>query len=343
MSPISWFRRSLNEPCDYDRRFQHWGANAVELEPMRYRPRAELTEALNSHDLIQVVAGGPALAAVAAKVSVPVILQVATLVNWERPTILAAKSLPHRTWGRLNTIMTSRVEKVAIYRSDVILVENDLMLQQIRSMGKSNVVKAPPGIDTNRFKPHPAGWRADGYLLSVCRLGDPRKGLERTVLAYQELVAQGGQVPDLVLAGRGVVSTHVADLIRTTGIRSRITIRPNINPVELPSLYQGASVFLQTSYEEGLGIAVAEAMAAGLPVVATETAGSRETVAHGVTGWLVSQSPAERLAVEVAGRVRDALSDGSRISGSARNRAVDMFSTDATLRRFMDVYESALR
>jgi glycosyltransferase involved in cell wall biosynthesis len=309
---------------------------------MRYRPRAELTEALNSHDLIQVVAGGPALAAVAAKVSVPVILQVATIVNWERPMILAAKDLPHRIWGRLATTLTSHIEKGAIRRSDAILVENELMLQHIRSMGKSSVLKAPPGIDTDRFKPNPIGWRTDGYLLSVCRLGEPRKGLERTIMAYHELLSQSGQVPDLVLAGRGGLSDYVTDLIRTIGIGSRITVRPNIDEVELPALYQGASVFLQTSYEEGLGIAVIEAMAAGLPVVATETAGSRETVAHGVTGWVVPQSPADRLPVEIAARVRDALSGGSTMSERARQHAVSKFSTDAALRRFMDVYESLL-
>jgi glycosyltransferase involved in cell wall biosynthesis len=222
-------------------------------------------------------------------------------------------------------------------------VENDVMLQQVQSMGKYNVVKAPPGIDTDRFKPNPMGWRTDGYLLSVCRLGEPRKGLERTVLAYHELLSQGGQVPDLVLAGRGALSPHVADLIRTNGVGSRIVVRPDIGPDELPALYQGASVFLQTSYEEGLGIAVAEAMAAGLPVVATETAGSRETVAHGVTGWVVPQSPAERLPVEFAGRVREALSGGLTMSGCARQHAVSNFSTDAALRRFIDVYESLLR
>jgi glycosyltransferase involved in cell wall biosynthesis len=240
-------------------------------------------------------------------------------------------------------MMTSRIETRAIRRSDVVLVENDLMLQQIQSMGKSSVVKAPPGIDTDRFKPNPVGWRADGYLLSVCRLGEPRKGLERTVLAYLELLGQGGPVPDLVLAGRGDLSANVTDLIRATGIGSRITVKPNINPAELPALYQGASVFLQTSYEEGLGIAVAEAMATGLPVVATETAGSRETVEHGVTGWLIPQNPADRLPVEIAARVLDALSGGSTISECARQHAVSKFSTAAALRRFIDVYDSLLQ
>jgi glycosyltransferase involved in cell wall biosynthesis len=140
-----------------------------------------------------------------------------------------------------------------------------------------------------------------------------------------------------------VLSASITNLIRTIGIGSRITVRANIDEAELPALYQGASVFLQTSYEEGLGIAVVEAMASGLPVVATDTAGSRETVAHGVTGWLVPQSPADRLPAEIAVRVQDTLSDGPTMSENARQHAVSKFSTNAALRRFMDVYESLLR
>ena len=68
--PKTWLRRSLRWLSDSDDGLQHWGANAVEVELMRYRPRVELTRTLRSYDLIQVVNGGPALAAAVDRKSV---------------------------------------------------------------------------------------------------------------------------------------------------------------------------------------------------------------------------------------------------------------------------------
>ena len=61
LRPETWFAGSLKGPFNQIADAQPWGANWVEFEPMRYRPRRELTRVLRSYDLIQVVAGGPAL------------------------------------------------------------------------------------------------------------------------------------------------------------------------------------------------------------------------------------------------------------------------------------------
>jgi glycosyltransferase involved in cell wall biosynthesis len=340
--PRTWFRRSLRDSAHSGLGIQHWGANAVELEPMRYRPRAELTRALNQYDLIQVVAGGPALAAAVASAVPPVVLQVATVVRWERPAILAARSRLRRWWGHTATALTSRIERSAVRSVDAVLVENDLMLAQIRAMGQARVLKAPPGINTEHFTPAETGWKGDGPLLSVSRLGESRKGLDRAILAYNQLACTGRPIPDLILAGKGSLSASDSGLIRSLGLESRISVRSDVNVADLPALYQGASVFIQTSHEEGLGLSTVEAMASGLPVVATETAGSRETVVHGVTGWLVPQDPRERIPIELASRVGQLLESGESMGKRARSRAVERFSHEAALRHFTDTYEDIL-
>jgi glycosyltransferase involved in cell wall biosynthesis len=304
---------------------------------MRYRPRRELTGVLRAYDLVQVVAGTPAWACAVLPATVPVVLQVATLARWERvafPGRLAG------TWRRAMTAATARLDRAALRGVDAVLVENTEMLSAVRAVGQDRVELAPPGVDTEIYCPGTDGWRRDGHLLSVCRLAEPRKGIDRTLHAYAALRRLRDRTPDLVLAGRGTLPDAQRHLIRDLGLASRVRVRENPTAAELIQLYRGTSVFVQTSHEEGLGVSVLEAMASGLPVVATATAGSRETVADGVTGHLLPQAFSPD---DFAARVDGLLSSGASFAEAARRRCVATFSTAATLRRFTDTYAALLR
>ncbi|MEE6259040.1 glycosyltransferase [Plantactinospora sonchi] len=343
VAPRTWIRRSLRSPTAHPSGYEHWGANAAEFEVMRYRPRRELSAVLRQYDLIQVIAGSPAWAAAVTGLGVPVVLQVATLVAWERAALLSVPGGPLNAWRGTMTRFTSRIERSALREVDAVLVENAVMLDHARSLGQRHVVKAPPGVDTTFFVPGPEGWRRTGHLLSVCRLGDPRKGLDRTVRAYAEMVRRMPSTPPLVLAGRGVLPAATVALVADLGLRDRVVVRSDVTPVDLLRLYQTASVFVQTSYEEGLGVSVLEAMACALPVVATATAGSRETVSDGETGWLVAQSPESEVPARIADRVLDILADPRCELGlRGRQRCLTNFSTTAALQCFTDTYDKLL-
>lgn len=340
--PASWGRRSLQDRPDRPFPHQHWGANLVEIEAMRYRPRRELTEAMRGYDLIQVVSGSPAWAGAVLGCRPPVVIQAATLVTWERPSQLAAFRPPVRLWRRAMTGITASVDATALRGAAAVLVENQAMFDHVRRLGQERVRKAPPGTDTLRFSPAGERRRRGGYLLSVCRLADPRKGLDLMVRAYRRLVDLDPAVPPLVLAGQGTISPDVARAITGLGLSGRVEVRPDVPPADLPALYRGASLFLQTSYEEGLGLSVVEAMSSGLPVVATATHGTRETVVDGATGWLVDLDHGD-LPGELAQRLRLGLTgQGDRAGRLGRARAVAEFSTDACLGRFLDVYDAVL-
>jgi glycosyltransferase involved in cell wall biosynthesis len=336
-------RRSLRNRSDDEDSVIHWGANAVEIETMRYRPRRELRKTLQSYDLIQVVAGSPALASAVIGTGVPVVLNVATTVNWERRWHLAQQTGVRRIWRQSMTLLTARVERRALRKVDAVLVENSAMLDHVLASGQKRVIKAPPGVDTAVFSPPVGGWRRQGYLLSVCRLNDPRKGLERIIRAYAIMFRFDDSISPLVLAGRGHLPASLLALVANLGLSPRVTVRSDVDRGELVELYRGASVFLQTSYEEGLGISVLEAMACGLPVVCTDTAGARETVVDGLTGWLVRQDSDSQVAGLVAHRVIEVLrGDGAAMGGRAGRRCEQLFSTEIALRRFMDVYGDLL-
>lgn len=339
--PSSWVRSSLRDRSVADDSVTHWGANAVEIETMRYRQRRELTRLLKDYHIIHVVSGTPAWANAVIGTGVPTVLQPFTSVAWERERSLTEQVGLGGLWHRGMTFLTHRIELRALREVDAVLAPNAAMLEYARSSGQRRLVKAVSGVDADRFSPPATGWQCDGYLLSVCRLGDPRKGLERMMRAYASMLEiDAAATPPLVIAGKGKLAGPVRALIGDLGLHSRVTVQSDVAPSDLVELYRGASVFLQTSYEEGLGVSVLEAMACGVPVVATETAGTTETVVNGVTGWLVTQAPGTDVPRLFARRVLDTLErDGRAMGARARVRCLETFSRDATLRVFTDLYE----
>jgi glycosyltransferase involved in cell wall biosynthesis len=337
-SPSSWFKRSLATRSEAIG-VTHWGANAVELEPMRYRRRAELTRALKEYDVIQVVAGGPAIANAVVSAGPPVFLQVATLTGWERPSQWRQRLSVVQSWRICMTRIISSRETAALRGANAVLVENERMLKHVRSLGQTRVLKVHPGVDVARFTPRTRGWASDGYILSVCRLGDRRKGLDRVVEAYAQMAGSRDPTPRLVLAGRGEAPSELTRLISNLGVTELVDIRPNVSPDDLPTLYREASTYLQGSYEEGLGISVLEAMASGIPIVSTLTAGTAETVLHGQTGWLVAQGSSNTVTAALADRLRDVIDSGPSMASASRMRAVQEFSTQSSITAFTRLYE----
>ena len=312
----------------------------MELEPMRYRPRRELTRALRAYDLIQVVAGGAALAGAVVGAGPPVFLQVATRLRWERRARRGTLPPPARAWSDAMTAWATRLEVRALAAVDGVFVENGEMQAYVREIGQRNVVFASPGVDTDRFSPAASGWAADGYLLSVCRLAEPRKRLDRQIDGYRELVRRDASAPDLVLAGRGQLPEELHRRIYAAGLASRVTIRPDVAADDLPELYRGAAVYVQASDEEGLGISVLEAMASGLSVVASDTVGARECVVDGSTGWLVRQDDAADFAAAFAERLKAVLTAaGAAMGDEGRRRCEAEFSSRQALGRFMAAYD----
>ena len=337
--PSSW-RRPLLATDPGDPSLVHVGAWGAEVEPFRYLPRRAMTAALRRFDVVQVVAGGPAPACAVRRCRVPTVLQVASTAGWERRYTGAAPG-PARWWRQAMTAATSVLERSALRSVSAVLVENRRMLAFAESVGQPAVELAPPGVDTARFRPHPAGWQSGGYLLSLCRLDEERKALDRLVRAYGLMVRARPGLPPLVLAGRGPLPGPLARQIEDEQLTRRVLVRTDVAAVDLPGLYAGASVFLQSSHEEGLGLSLLEAMSCGLPVVSTATAGTLESVVDGETGWLVDQQPDVEAAL-----ARQCLAvldgDGIGMSGAARRRAKSHFGTDVTLERFLRTYRSVL-
>lgn len=339
VSPKTWMRNPRIERDITESNVFQVGTQLAEFEPLRYMPNRKLTSLLNTYDIVQVVCGGPALAFATSRSSRPTIIQMATLVELERESINKSKRLHRKIASSIATSAVSQIERWAVNCSSSTLLENQQILELLESRGVTGLVLAPPGVDTELFKPRSGGWSAAGPLLSLGRLGEPRKGLDRLIAAYGEIVRTLPTAPPLILAGRGRLPNTLRKQIDSLGLTHRVDVRENVAQAELVPLLQCASVFIQTSHEEGLGMAAIEAMACGVPVVATETAGTEETVVHGETGYLTTQ---QEVVAQTSAFAISALKNGFELSKGARCRAVANYSDQTTIARYLDAYVKAL-
>jgi phosphatidylinositol alpha-mannosyltransferase len=197
----------------------------------------------------------------------------------------------------------------------------------------------PNGVDIEAFRTaKPAELPPGRRMLFVGRL-EPRKGLSVAVAAFTRLAADH---PDLylVVAGEGPERTAL-DRVEP-GVRTRVIELGTVPHADLPGCHAAADVFVSPATgRESFGIVLVEAMAAGLPVVASDIPGYREVVRAGVDGLLVPPGDPVALAEAVGRVLRD--SDLARTLSSAARERAEAFRWDAVAEQVEAAYREAIR
>jgi starch synthase (maltosyl-transferring) len=162
-------------------------------------------------------------------------------------------------------------------------------VEEARIQAAVPVPRAALGVDSNEL-----------LILWVGRF-DPIKGFEE-MLAGVALASQ--RLPlRLVLAGEGDYRPQIERLIREYALEDRVLLLGARSDVA--SLLRSADLFLLPSRTEGLPNALLEAMAAGLPILATDVPGCRDLIRHGETGWLVRPRSANCIARGIEALAQD--------------------------------------
>jgi phosphatidylinositol alpha-mannosyltransferase len=222
-------------------------------------------------------------------------------------------------------------------RIDAAIAVSDAAASFLRRVAHLPLEVVPNGVDVRAFA-HPRspveGLPPGPKILWVNRL-DPQKGFEVMVRAFETLAAELEDVR-LLVAGDGRDRVLLRSL--PPGVRGRILRLGTIAHEELPRFHAAADVFASPAVgQESFGIVLVEAMAAGVPVVATDIAGYREVVRDGVDGLLVPPNDAGAL----ANAIRRVLADddlASSLAAAGRARA-EAFSWEAVVPRIEAVYD----
>ena len=198
----------------------------------------------------------------------------------------------------------------------------------------------PVGVDHTVFRPRPELARAPGRIMVTSSSDVPMKGLVPLLEAVAKLRTE--RDVELVVIGRPTEGGRVARTIERLGLAPVVRCVSGISDDELAGLYAQAEVAVVPSLYEGFSLPAIEAMACGVPLVATTGGALPEVVgADGETGLLVAPDDAEAL----AGAIRRVLDDpalAARLGEGGRRRVLGRFTWEATARGTAEQYRVVL-
>ncbi|GGR13145.1 glycosyl transferase [Actinoplanes ianthinogenes] len=208
---------------------------------------------------------------------------------------------------------------------------------------RARMTLVPSGVNVDRFrKDGPAAERSGRQrILSVGRLV-PRKGFEELInvlpdVPGAELVIAGG--PDAAELATDAYAQWLLQLAKERGVDDRVRLLGAVPAHRMPEWYRSADLLAATPWYEPFGLTPLEAMACGVPVVATAVGGLPDTVVDGVTGDLVPP----RDPVGLGQALRRLLADQPRRLGyaaAAVDRAVHAYAWPQIAARMSAVYAS---
>lgn len=156
-----------------------------------------------------------------------------------------------------------------------------------RGFPESKLIHVPYGVSISGFSP--PSEREPVFRIVHCGRVNLRKGCHYLLQAFHEL-----RLPGAELVFVGTLEPEMDAFVRRWGSPA-VTFSGAVPQAELPAHYRRAAVFCLASVEEGLAMVLAQAMACGLPVVATRNTGAEDLVSEGREGFVVPIRDVEAL------------------------------------------------
>ena len=255
---------------------------------------------------------------------VPCITSVRNVDAWKRRRHLRISAWAHAQASRI--VFNSRAVRDRTVRLERLSPERSIVIP-------NGVASPPDGLAM------PADLADPGRTTVVCVASlREKKGQAQLIDAFARVRERA---PDarLLMVGEGPLERALRERATSRGLDGSILFTGFRNDV--PSILAGSDIFALSSLEEGMPNALIEAMAAGLPSVATDVGGVGEILLDGETGHLVPPADPGALADRIGDLVRDA--DRRRLLGeAARRRFERLFTLEAMTAAYHSLYEELI-
>jgi mannosyltransferase len=255
-------------------------------------------------------------------------------LGWPLKLVFTSAAQRHHTW----------ITSWLISKMDAIIATSDLSASYLKR--KSTVVMH--GVDTNVYAPpadRAAAFKESGlpgrYAIGCFGRVRAQKGSDVFVEAMCRLLPR---YPDFTAVMVGAITAEqmafAGDLkkrIEAAGLASRIVITGELAIEEVQHWYQRLTIYAFTSRNEGFGLTLIEAMAAGAALVASRAGAAELVVEDGVTGVLTPTGDADALVAALEPLMRDPAA-AAAMGARARARVLEKFSLDAEANAIAKVY-----
>lgn len=221
------------------------------------------------------------------------------------------------------------------------------LVQTFGSAIASRITVIPNGVDTRRYG-HPVdraliraavGIPAAARLLVMVGTLKPVKGHRYLLAALPALVAVEPAL-QLALVGAGELRAELESQAATLGVSDRVHFLGNRDDV--PALLAAADLFVLPSLWEGLSMALLEAMATGLPIVASAVSGTVQAITPEVEGILVPPGDVPALQTAITALLADP-ERAQQLGAAAQRRAAREFSAQRQALRYLELYRRVIR
>ena len=269
-----------------------------------------------------------------------------------------------RRWKRAGGIRKSVFEPMNLHRRRLGQIERRLMADpNVRCLAVSQMVADEfashygrrdgvnviyNGVDTNEYRPDSQSRERfreklqinkDELLISFVGRLDYQKNPQMFLKAVETVRKRHGNIK-VAIAGDGPEARAVERFLREGNNAQWATWLGFID--EVPALLNASDIFVLPSRWEGFGLSAAEAMATGLPVIATRVPGLTELIIDGKTGLLIESEDVEALILAIEKLIDD---EAMRVSlgSAARQRVQEKFSIDMSIVAHEQLYDEILR
>ena len=235
--------------------------------------------------------------------------------------------------------------RLAISKVDKIVAVSNAAKKFISYFTNKKVVVIPNGVFVDKFKPRKksyarkkTGMNGNPIILYIGRLV-PKKGLDTLITAMKRIV---GKYPNakLYIAGKGKLLPFLKTMSSIFGIEKNVEFLGFVEENILPYIYNSADIFVLPSITgEAFGIVLIEAMASGLPIVASNVGGIAEVLENGKYGLMVKPGNSKELAKAIISVIENN-ELWNEIAKKGRNITEEKYAWEKVTNDIIRIYKS---